>query len=313
MSNELDRSNEIEPKTVEPMKRIELSTCCLRNIEPPDSNEPTKQVDTATKQTEMPGSEEVVPNSQLGTGKPDYPGYGSIPHLPGSRRGPGDRGVNEGVLRMVTVPQKGDSVYVQEKLDGSNVSILRQGSRLVTLQRKGWPCTSSPFELHHRFDAWVQKRASRFFDLLKDGERLSGEWLALAHGTIYEYVSEPFVSFDLWTVDGLRSPYLSMMERVCALDVYMHNPFTISLLGPLSIDEAMSSMKWSFEPEGGVGEGVVYRVERGGKVIQLCKFVRPEKVDGKYLKGIGSEEDVWLWTDNEGMPLPAAPVQEVGE
>src|SRR5437868_8962216 len=30
-------------------------------------------------------------------------GYGTIPHLPGSRRGPGDKGVNEGQFRICCV------------------------------------------------------------------------------------------------------------------------------------------------------------------------------------------------------------------
>src|SRR5438067_6535038 len=49
-------------------------------------------------------------------------GYGTIPPLPGSRRGPGDKGVNEGQFRICCVKtppdRKGDVIWVQEKLDG---------------------------------------------------------------------------------------------------------------------------------------------------------------------------------------------------
>src|SRR2546421_8635720 len=49
-------------------------------------------------------------------------GYGTIPHLPGSRRGPGDKGVNEGQFRICCVKtppdRKGDVIWAQEKLDG---------------------------------------------------------------------------------------------------------------------------------------------------------------------------------------------------
>lgn len=42
-------------------------------------------------------------------------------------------------------------------------------------------------------------------------------------------------------------------------------------------------------------EGVVYRVERHGKVDFLCKWVRPDKVDGKYLPEISGKPPVWNW------------------
>jgi hypothetical protein len=38
-------------------------------------------------------------------------------------------------------------------------------------------------------------------------------------------------------------------------------------------------------------EGVVYRVERKGVVDFLAKYVRPDKVDGKYLSG----DPIWHW------------------
>lgn len=42
-------------------------------------------------------------------------------------------------------------------------------------------------------------------------------------------------------------------------------------------------------------EGLVYRVERRGKVDFLVKYVKQEKVDGKYFPAISGKEDVWLW------------------
>ena len=42
-------------------------------------------------------------------------------------------------------------------------------------------------------------------------------------------------------------------------------------------------------------EGVVYRVERKGDVDFLAKWVRPDKVDGKYLPEMSGEPAVWNW------------------
>ena len=88
-------------------------------------------------------------------------------------------------------------IIVQEKLDGSNVAIAKIDNKIVALTRAGYLATSSPFQQHHYFGRWVEENEKRFFELLREKERLSGEWLALAHGTRYELKHEPFVAFDL--------------------------------------------------------------------------------------------------------------------
>ena len=54
-------------------------------------------------------------------------------------------------------------------------------------------------------------------------------------------------------------------------------------------------------------EGVVYRVERKGKVDFLAKWVRPDKDDGKYLENISGREPVFnsfrRWGLNPHMDL----------
>ena len=75
--------------------------------------------------------------------------YGHIPHLPGSRMGPGDHKCHEGQTRIATakVRDKNDEIFVQEKLDGSNVGVARIGDVLHALGRSGYasprPHTSS--------------------------------------------------------------------------------------------------------------------------------------------------------------------------
>ena len=57
--------------------------------------------------------------------------YGHIPHLPGSRIGPGDHHCDAGQARIATQTwrDRHDSVIVLEKLDGSNVGVaLVQGT-----------------------------------------------------------------------------------------------------------------------------------------------------------------------------------------
>lgn len=125
--------------------------------------------------------------------------YGSIPHLPGSRVGPGDHSVDAGQARICTVDTRDrhDRVIVTEKLDGSNTAVAKINETIVPLVRAGYLAWSSSFEQHHLFGRWVQHRWTLFDHLLREGERVCGEWLAQAHGTIYRLNHEPFVPFDL--------------------------------------------------------------------------------------------------------------------
>ena len=103
--------------------------------------------------------------------------YGHIPHLPGSRTGPGDHKCDAGQARIATekVRDRHDVVIVQEKLDGSCVAVARIGGSIVPLGRAGYPAISSPYEQHRHFASWVHAHQQHFLDTLRDGERLCGE------------------------------------------------------------------------------------------------------------------------------------------
>lgn len=227
------------------------------------------------------------PNKPLG-----YRSYGSIPHLPGSRVGPMDYHISEGQAKIATVRarDKHDVIIVQEKLDGSNVAVAKMNGRILAITRAGYLAITSPYLQHHLFDIWVRQNNLRFQDLLQEGERLCGEWLAQAHGTKYELSHEPFVAFDLRTGK----------ERV-VLDELINRTHNHGIIlphflgyGPMSTEDAIERL--SANPHGAIDpiEGAVWRVERKGKVDFLTKFVRLDKQDGKYLpenNGVGSA--VW--------------------
>lgn len=213
------------------------------------------------------------------------PAYGSIGHIHGSRLGPGDHSVHEGQSAYCTTKAPRDKrVFVQTKLDGSCVSVakLPEGA-LVTLQRKGYPCLSSPHEQHHMFDAWAKRHADRFDALLEPGERVVGEWLAMAHGTRYDLSErDPFVAFDIMRLD----------KRVLTDDFYerVGDTFAVPdcIEGPAEPLVAIAVLDSYGSLDG--PEGVVYRVEGRKGIDFLAKWVRPDKVDGKYF-----DEETWNW------------------
>lgn len=219
--------------------------------------------------------------------------YGSIGHLPNSRLGPADHSVHEGqgVICCVKARDKHDRIIVQEKLDGSCVSVALLNGEILALSRAGYLADTSPYEQHHLFADWVEANALRFRDVLREGERVCGEWLAQAHGTIYDLAGrEPFGAFDIFS-GGKRIPYDEFMGRVHGV---LDHPELLHDGGPLSTDAAMAihaDVHWPCDEI----EGVVYRVERKGEVDFLAKFVRQDKADGKYLESVTGGPNVWNW------------------
>ncbi len=225
--------------------------------------------------------------------------YGHIPHLPGSRMGPGDHKCHEGQEKIACrkARDKYDRIIVQEKLDGSNVGVLRMDDILYPLTRAGYVANTSPYKMHHLFHNWVFENADRFTAALENGERLCGEWLLQAHGTRYDLPHEPFVAFDIMRKKHERTPFDEFMQKVGGR---FPVPHVISDGGPLSAEDAMKRLNvYGFHGALEPVEGAVWRVERyrlinkslgnvGGRkpvVDFIVKYVRPDKEDGKYLDG----------------------------
>lgn len=220
--------------------------------------------------------------------------YGSIGHLPESRMGPSDHHVHPGQALICTTQtrDKHDRVIVQEKLDGSCVAIGLINGTIVALGRAGWLAQSSKYEMHQRFADYVRRRESQFRAVLREGERLCGEWMAQAHGTIYDLSQHaPFAAFDIMKGE-IRMPYNDFCERLDTADI--ERPTLLHDGGAISVDDVMAIHEAHHWPCDGI-EGVVYRVERKDEVDFLAKFVRHDKVDGKYLSG----DPVWLWPESK--------------
>jgi ATP-dependent RNA circularization protein (DNA/RNA ligase family) len=221
--------------------------------------------------------------------------YGSIPHLPGSRLGPGDHHCHPGQEAICTAKARDrhDRIIVTEKLDGGNVAIAKVDGRIWALGRAGYPAITSPFRQHHIFDEWVNAALGRWSAMLDEGEAVHGEWLAMAHGTKYDLAHEPFVVFDL-TRNGQRVLYDELRDRAERYSVVL--PHVISDGPPVAVEAALEALG----PLGKHGaletvEGAVWRVERKGKLDFIAKYVRPDKQDGKYLSEITGCEPYWHW------------------
>lgn len=232
--------------------------------------------------------------------------YGKIPHLPGSRLGSGDHHINEGMAKIcLESPRRQDRVIVQEKLDGACVSIAKINGEIIPLGRAGYPAISSTWEHLQLFHHWVMARTDRFDQMLQDGERLCGEWLALAHSTRYNLTHEPFVAFDIIRekiyVNSKRKTVL-LDQRVCFDEFCARTRSCVTprLLfngeGSFSIAAALEALEdRSYHGAIDPIEGAVWRVETNGELNFITKYVRHDKVDGCYLPNLTGKPPIWNW------------------
>lgn len=223
--------------------------------------------------------------------------YGSIPHLPGSKFGKDDKGCPPGEAKYFTEKKrnKQDTIIVTEKLDGSCCGVLKLNDQIMPINRAGYPCISAPWLQHRLFHNWAMEKEETFKKRLKNGQWLMGEWLAQAHGTLYDLTNlSPWPIFDLFE-QGKRAHYIDLCVLCDRLDLD-HVPILHWSDKICSITEAMEGLGTNGhygakEP----AEGAVWRAECPDGKIYLAKFVRPDKIVGKYLESETGKDPIWNW------------------
>lgn len=224
--------------------------------------------------------------------------YDSIPHLSKSRLGEADSHIDAKQEAFLTaqLPPIDCILYIEEKMDGSNCAVIRKNGEIIPIGRSGYRCIDSNFEQHRRFHKYVMDRKESFEKLLPDeDDRVVGEWLAQAHGTIYPNVTTPYLVFDLLK-SGKRIGYEEKRE-IFKKHGFQMVPLLMMVRRAVPIEEAIS-VALDCNP---LTEGVVYRLERYDKKMDkyvphiIAKVVRMDKEDGKYLN---SENPIWMWQES---------------
>lgn len=223
--------------------------------------------------------------------------YGSIPHLSNSKLGEGDHYIAEGQESILTTKprDKHDIILVFEKYDGSNVGIAKIDNNIVALTRAGYEASTSQFRHHHFFADWVKERQLLFNDLLDNGERIVGEWMAQAHGLQYNIEADPIVFFDFFTTNNERLVFdqlkLKATNYGLQLPRQLHegSPMTVEQLLPV-LNQKTKGIE-SLE----LPEGMVYRCERKGKVDFLAKYVRSDFPAGQFMIDVAEENLSYNW------------------
>jgi RNA ligase len=218
--------------------------------------------------------------------------YPKIPHLPSSRTGIRDRHCGlVAAKRLLEKSQPGDTVIVQEKLDGSNVIVSRVNGQLMALGRDGKRCQNSRNTNRQAFAEWLETNQDRF-DWLLNLERLACEWLPVAHGTRYALPHEPIVALDFFDAAGTRATLQNLQHKIS--DSSLTIPHVIHVGPAISLQAALEKLgRHGFHGALDESEGLVYRLERANRLLMLAKYVRHGKIDGLYLSDHTGLEDVY--------------------
>jgi RNA ligase len=227
--------------------------------------------------------------------------YPKIPHLPGSRTGIRDRHCTiELAKRLLEKSKPGDTVIVQEKLDGSNVIVSMVDGQLVALGRDGKLCRNSRNTNRRAFAVWLEENQDRF-GWLKNLERLACEWLPVAHGTRYDLPHEPIVALDFFDAAGTRATLNELQQKIS--DSSLQIPHILHVGNAISLENALIKLgTFGFHGALDTSEGLVYRLERENKFLMQAKFVRHEKIDGLYLSDHTGLDDIYNSFLESGKP-----------
>jgi len=213
--------------------------------------------------------------------------YGSIAHLSTSKMSQqADKKIEAGQELILTSKGRDwkDLIILTEKVDGSNVGVVRKNGRLHAITRSGYEAVTSPHAQHVAFEKYLQNNRY-LFDWLPEGWRVCGEWCIMAHGTIMDISNEsPFVAFDIFNSENKRILFLDF-HATCKMWGIPMVP-VLHIGQPVSIKNAIKLLGDGHYGKPEKPEGCVWRCEREGRVDFLAKWVRADKEDGKYLDSV---------------------------
>lgn len=220
----------------------------------------------------------------MGASRDDFFKYPRTPHLFGSRGTDDDKHLSErDSVRFI----QGESLIVEEKLDGTNVGIHFRADGSLALQCRGHEITEGMHSQYDLFKQWCSVKTMVFEEMLEDRFILYGEWLYARHSVHYRELPHYFFEFDIF--DKQQREFLDLATRLSLLEGTGIQ--TVPVIHRGTLDEAglraligPSAFRAEFDNpvthrRDNLMEGLYLRTELQGVVTGRAKFVRPEFVE----------------------------------
>jgi hypothetical protein len=102
----------------------------------------------------------------------------------------------------------GEFLVVEEKLDGTGVSIFFDDQLNLQLWHRGSPATGKEFQ---RLQSWAELHQDELFNVLENRYVLFGEWMLHKHAIFYDRLPSFFLESDMY--DRQNEIWLSTMAR----------------------------------------------------------------------------------------------------
>ncbi|HEY5267636.1 MAG TPA: RNA ligase family protein [Candidatus Saccharimonadales bacterium] len=194
----------------------------------------------------------------------------------------------------------GQYLVIEEKVDGTGVSIFFDDDLNVQVWHRGSPAIGKEFNQLH---IWIKLHLDELFNLLEDRFILFGEWMMNKHSVFYDQLSHYFLESDIY--DRKANIFLSTMGRVMLLTGH-HYIFSVPVIAafePTSLSQITNcvgksryqSHKWrealcnkcdvtgqnleqvlQETDQSGLMEGLYIKNESDRKVDHRYKYVRHE-------------------------------------
>ncbi|MES0881678.1 RNA ligase family protein [Roseibium sp. SCP14] len=142
--------------------------------------------------------------------------YQRTRHLEGSRLQAGDLSDDQPLSELA-----GQSLVVEEKIDGANCAVSFDENGTLLLQSRGHFLNGGHRERHFSLlKTWSSVHADRFREVLGTRYVMYGEWLYAKHTVFYDWLPHFFLEFDLY--DKETNSFLSTTRRrdvLCGLPI----------------------------------------------------------------------------------------------
>ncbi|KAL6080664.1 ERI1 exoribonuclease 3 [Balamuthia mandrillaris] len=153
-------------------------------------------------------------------------------------------------------------VYVEEKVDGSNLGISLTADYQLRFQNRSHFVNTATQAQWGQLEAWVQQHPG-LLEVLTPDRILFGEWMYARHSIHYTHLPDLFIAFDIY--DKKQGKFLSVKSRNELLEGKGIAVVPLLAEGVLSREDMQRLLDSpsSFRGDGGFVEGIYVRIDQG--------------------------------------------------